>query len=199
MLNSSKSAGGAPSRGRRHLRRHVVMLVALVTGAGLAVLTGYALAKTFTLKVATSGKVTSFVTHQTVTEPIAVTSRGRAVYRLNGDTVSHPLCTSSNGCYKFWPPVTVSSAKPKPTAAPGIKGRLGTKKLGAKKFQLTLNGQPVYTFSADTKTATATGEAINGFGGTWHVVKASGSATSTDPTGTTSTTTTTTCAYPPYC
>jgi predicted lipoprotein with Yx(FWY)xxD motif len=174
------------------------MLVALVTGAGLAVLTGYALAKSFTLTVAKDGKVTNSATAQTVTEPIAVSaSNGRAVYTLTGDTVRHPKCTKANTCFKFWPPVTVSSAKPTPTAAAGIKGRLGTRKLGPKSFQVTVNGHPVYNFSGDgKKKATATGESIQGFGGTWHVVKASGAAQGTT-TGGTTTATTVPCYYPP--
>jgi hypothetical protein len=93
--------------------------------------------------------------------------------------------------------VTVSSAKPKPTAATGIKGKLGTRKLGGK-FQVTLNGHPLYNYSADSAKAAATGEGIVAFGGTWHVVKASGASTGATTTGTTTgTTTTTPCIYPP--
>jgi predicted lipoprotein with Yx(FWY)xxD motif len=199
MLSSSNLAGGA------RVRRHAVLLVALIAGAGLALLTGLALAKTFTINVAKSGKVTSSVTMQTVTEPIAVASNGRAVYTLSGDTIHHRKCTKANSCFTFWPPVTVSSAKPKPSSASGIKGKLGTMKLSAKSFQVTHNGHPLYNFSGDGKQkATATGEAIQGFGGTWHVVKASGATkgattTGTTTAGTTTTTTTPTnpCYYPP--
>jgi predicted lipoprotein with Yx(FWY)xxD motif len=174
------------------------MAVALATGAGLAVLTGIALAKTFTLKVAKTAKVTSVTTMQTVTEPIAVSKNGHAVYTLSGDTIHHAECTKANGCFTFWPPVTVSSAKPKPTAAAGIKGRLGTKKLGSK-FQVTLNGHPLYNYSGDAQKARAGGEGVQAFGGTWHVVKASGSTAGSTTTGTTTTgtTTTTPCIYPP--
>jgi predicted lipoprotein with Yx(FWY)xxD motif len=180
--------------------RLVVLTTALVAGAGLAMLAGFALAKTFTLNVAKNGKVTP-VGGTTMTEPIVVNSHGIAVYELSGDTVHHPLCTSSNGCYKFWPPVTVSSARSKLTAAPGVKGKLGRKRLGASSFQVTLNGRPLYTFAADNKKkATATGQGIQGFGGTWHVVRAAvKSSTTSTGTTTTSPTTTTTCAYPPYC
>jgi predicted lipoprotein with Yx(FWY)xxD motif len=189
-------------RSPNRFRRHALMVVALATGAGLAVLTGLALAKTFTLHVAKTGKVTNSSTMQTVSEPIAVSKNGHAVYTLTGDTVRHPECTKANGCFSFWPPVTVSAAKPKPTAAAGIKGKLGTKKLGAKSFQLTLNGHPLYNYAGDAEKATAAGEGVQGFGGTWHVVKASGSgagATTTGTsTGTTTTgTTTTPCLYPP--
>jgi predicted lipoprotein with Yx(FWY)xxD motif len=183
-------------RSPNRFRRHALMVVALATGAGLAVLTGLALAKTFTLHVAKTGKVTNSSTMQTVSEPIAVSKNGHAVYTLTGDTVRHPECTKANGCFSFWPPVTVSSAKPKPTAAAGIKGKLGTRKLGAK-FQVTLNGHPLYNYSADSAKAAATGEGIVAFGGTWHVVKASGSTAGATTTGTTGTTTTTPCIYPP--
>lgn len=188
------------SRSRPRLRRHAALLLALASGAALALLTGLALAKTFTLDIAKSASVTSAATMQTVTEPIAVTAHGLATYTLTGDTVHHAKCTKANGCFKFWLPVTVASAKSKPTAAAGIKGTLGTKKLSSKSFQVTLNGHPVYTFVGDgKKKATATGEGVKGFGGTWHVVKGSRSTpmTGSDPTTTTTPTTTTPCTY--YC
>jgi predicted lipoprotein with Yx(FWY)xxD motif len=60
----------------------------------------------------------------TKTENIVVDSRWLAVYTLTGDSKSHPKCTKANGCFSFWPPLTVSSAK-KLSKAQGIKGRLG--------------------------------------------------------------------------
>jgi predicted lipoprotein with Yx(FWY)xxD motif len=130
------------------------------------------------------------------------TSGGFAVYDLTGDSKQHAECTTSNSCQMFWPPVKVSSAK-QLSKAPGIKGKLGVWRHDGLN-QVTLNGHPLYRFAGDSSKRKATGEGIKSFGGTWHVIKASGSSggggggggTGTG-TGTTGTTTTTGCAYPP--
>jgi predicted lipoprotein with Yx(FWY)xxD motif len=176
------------------------MLVAVIAGGGVAALTGIALAKTFTLNVAGNASVTD-TTGTTTHEAIAVNSKGVAVYRLSGESAHHPLCKSSNGCLKFWFPVTVPSAHSKLSAATGIKGKLGIWHRGF--FQVTLAGHPLYTFKLDhNKKAFATGEGIVSFGGTWHVNAARATATAPTTTTTTgmttgTTTTSTTCAYPP--
>ncbi len=61
--------------------------------------------------------------------------------------------------------------------ASGISGKLGTWKRG-KILQATLGGHPLYTFAFDTKKNDATGEGLRTFGGTWHVVKARPSSSS---------------------
>jgi predicted lipoprotein with Yx(FWY)xxD motif len=183
------------------------MPLAAASGAAVAVLAGMAVAKSFTLDVAAGANVTN-QQHVTTKESIAVNSRGFAVYTLSGETVHHLECTTQQ-CFSFWPPVP--APKGKPSAQPGIHGKLGTlHRMGF--TQLTLNGHPLYNFSLDRTKRNATGEGIVSFGGTWHVVTASGGAGAgshstsgttstggTTSTTTTSTTTTTTCAYPPYC
>jgi predicted lipoprotein with Yx(FWY)xxD motif len=118
------------------------------------------------------------------------------VYTLSGDTTRHPKCTKASGCFSFWPPVTVSSAKSL-TKAAGVKGKLGTFKRNGI-IQVTLSGHPLYTFANDRKRAAATGEGVNGFGGIWHVVKESSGGQSTGSTPTMTTPTTTTSPYPGY-
>jgi predicted lipoprotein with Yx(FWY)xxD motif len=99
-------------------------------------------------------------------EPIAVNSKGVTVYTLSGDSAKHMKCTKTNGCFTFWPPVTV---KGKPTMSGG-KGTLGTFKRNGF-TQVTLNGHPLYTFAGDHNAAgLATGNGIQTFGGIWHVV-----------------------------
>ena len=59
----------------------------------------------------------------------------------------------------------------KPTAS-GVKGKLGTFKRDGF-TQVTLNGDPLYTFEGDgNKAGVANGNGIVAFGGTWHVVVA---------------------------
>lgn len=190
----------------RRLRRvHVAIVVAALAGLASAALVGLAVAKTLALQVATGASVTN-QSGSTKTESIVTNSKGRAVYTLSGDTTTHPKCTKANGCFGFWPPVTVSSAKNLSKAA-GVNGKLGTFKRNGV-IQVTLGGHPLYTFANDHKKANATGEAIHGFGGIWHVVKGpGGSSSSSSSSGSTTTmstptptmsTPTTTSPYPGY-
>jgi predicted lipoprotein with Yx(FWY)xxD motif len=159
-------------------------LVAVVL-AGLAVfaVTGIAVANSFTLGTAQNVKVTNATNAKQATkhEEVAVNGHGVAVYELLPETIQHPLCTSAQ-CLQFWPPVTVSSAKAKLTAAPGVKGKLGIwHRHGF--FQVTLAGHPLYTFSLDkNKKGIAMGDLVKGFGGIWHVILAGSNHKSTQTT-----------------
>ena len=152
------------------------MLLTAVAGFATAALVGIAYAKTFTLQVAMNAKVTN-TKGTTKRENIVVNSRGFALYTLSGETTHHALCTKAQGCFRFWPPLTVASAK-KLSEAPGIKGRLGAWHRNGF-FQVTLGGHPLYRFAADTKKHAATGEGIHRFGGTWHVAKAAATTNGT--------------------
>lgn len=184
----------------RRLRRvHVAVVVAALAGFASAAMVGLAVAKVLTLQVAKAASVTN-QSGSTKTENIVINTKGRAVYMLSGDTAKHPKCTKANGCFAFWPPVTVSSAKNLSKAA-GVQGKLGTFKRNGL-IQVTLGGHPLYTFANDKKKDNATGEGINGFGGIWHVVKDPGASSGSTPTPTMSTPTmstpTTTSPYPGY-
>ena len=199
------------------ISRSRLLVFALASAVGVTViLVGVALAKSFTVSIAKHASVTN-AKGLTSTENIVVTSRGRAVYELSGDSKRHPECMKSNGCFAIWPPVTVSS-KRRLTKGPGVKGRLGTWRRNGI-LQVTLAGHPLYRFSNDRRRDTAIGDGLKSFGGTWHVMEIgarSGTTTSTSPTtttpgpsttpttttgtSTTPTTTTTTpgpCYYPP--
>jgi predicted lipoprotein with Yx(FWY)xxD motif len=180
----------------RRLRRvHFAIVVAAVAGFASAALVGLAVAKTPTLHVATGASVTN-QSGSTKTENIVINGKGRAVYTLSGDTTRHPKCTKTSGCFSFWPPVTVSSAKSLSKAS-GVKGKLGTFKRNGI-TQVTLGGHPLYTFSNDHKKNNATGEGVNAFGGIWHVVKDGAGGSSQSSTTTTTTSSTTTSPYPGY-
>jgi len=162
--------------GRRRRRRPVAMLLAAIAGVAVLAMAGIAIAKSFTLNVAKNATVTNMTTMVTNHEAIGVNGRGFAVYWLSGDSKSHPECTKANGCFSFWPPVTAKSAKAL-SKAPGIHGKLTSWKRNGF-TQAVLGGHPVYTFAPDTKRDDATGEGVVAFGGTWHVVTASGGQTS---------------------
>jgi predicted lipoprotein with Yx(FWY)xxD motif len=168
----------------RRLRRvHVAIVVAALAGIASAAMVGLAVAKTLTLQVAKSATVSN-QTGSTKTEAVVVNTKGHVVYMLSGDTTKHPKCTKANGCFGFWPPVTVSSAKSLSKAA-GVKGKLGVFKRNGF-MQVTLGGHPLYTFLNDPKKAKATGEGLKSFGGTWHVVKGPSGGTSSTGSTTTS-------------
>ena len=157
----------------RLIRRRGVTLVAGAVVASMLALAAVAIAKSFTLNVAKNATVTNMTTMVTKHENIGVNGKGFAVYWLSGDSKSHPKCTQSNDCFKFWPPVTAKSASALSKAS-GISGKLTSWKRDGF-TQAVLGGHPIYTFAPDTKKDDATGEGIVGFGGTWHVVTASGS------------------------
>ncbi len=90
---------------------------------------------------------------------------------LTPETAKHLLCTAT--CLQFWRPVSAPKSG-KLVVGTGVKGKLGRLSRGSGSFQATLRGLPIYTFVGDTKAGQATGEGIQSFGGTWHVVKAKG-------------------------
>ena len=171
--------------------------VALLAGLAVAMMVAAATAATFTLKLARNARVTS-QSGATTRGNIVVTASGFAVYLLTGDSRSHQKCTRNNGCFQFWPPVKVASARAL-SKSPGVTGRLGVWRHDGF-LQVTLAGHPLYRFAPDTHRDWATGEGIMSFGGTWHVIRAAtssanGSPTPT-PTGTGASTQTTTAGTP---
>ncbi len=197
MTRSPKA--GAGRHGGASARRLVVMAAAGLAGLAVAALASIAVAKSFTVNV------TNHVSVGAKTESVASNSKGLTLYTLSGESAKpkHLFCTSAL-CLSTWPMLTVKSAKAKLSKATGIKGRLGTLKRGSK-FQVTLNGHPLYAFSGDSK-GQAGGEGLTIGSHIWHAVKADSSSKTTSTGTTTSTTTTTTTStsstcslYPPYC
>jgi predicted lipoprotein with Yx(FWY)xxD motif len=172
-----------PRFSRRHRLRSALVVAVGTAGFATAALVAVALAKTFTINVASNAKVTN-ASNKTVREGIAINGKSFAVYTLSGDSRKKPECTKADKCFEFWFPVKVSSAK-KLTKAPHVKGSLGTWKRNGF-IQVTLSGHPLYTFIGDTHKNAATGEGIKSFGGTWHVVKAGTGKSSTTMTSGTS-------------
>jgi predicted lipoprotein with Yx(FWY)xxD motif len=98
---------------------------------------------------------------------VLVNGQGQVLYTLtNGGTAVH--CNTS--CLATWPPVTL------PTGVTAATGTSGTGALGLTTTngptQVTVGGQPVYTYAGDPGPGVASGENIVSFGGTWKVVKA---------------------------
>jgi predicted lipoprotein with Yx(FWY)xxD motif len=162
------------------------VLAAVVAGVAVAAFAGLAFAK--------ASALVKTANNSSLGETLVVNAKGMTVYELKPETSHHLLCTSSQ-CLHFWPIVKAPKSG-NLSAATGIKGKLGRLRRG-KVDQLTLNGDPLYTFAGDTKVGMTSGNGFKSFGGTWHVIsegksKAAGTTTSTTSPATTTTTSTTT-------
>jgi predicted lipoprotein with Yx(FWY)xxD motif len=114
-------------------------------------------------------------------EQLVVDTQGRTLYALSPETTHRLLCKSSE-CLKFWPALTVRSSKTKLTAGSGVHGRLAILRRSNGTLQVTLGGLPLYRYSGDHAKGEANGQHIHSFGGTWHVISATGSASPAAPT-----------------
>jgi len=111
---------------------------------------------------------------------IVVTNDGKTVYTLTNAGQQVPC---SGACLMVWPAVSVAAGA-KATGT-GVKN-VGTTASG----QVTINGAPVYTFAGDSAAGNTNGQGIMSFGGTWNVVKASGTSGGSSGGGATTTPTT---------
>jgi predicted lipoprotein with Yx(FWY)xxD motif len=96
---------------------------------------------------------------------------GRAVYLWVKDTGGTSACTGA--CAGAWPPVTTTGTA---TASGSAKSSdLGTITRSDGTKQVTYDGHPLYYFSGDTGSGTATGQGSDGFGAKWWLVAPTGS------------------------
>jgi predicted lipoprotein with Yx(FWY)xxD motif len=161
-----KSSGNPRRRLWAFTGTGTLVLVAVVLGMGAMSSAATSNSKSASLQVA---KGTLSGPSGDKSEPIAVTSKGLAVYELSPETTHRLLCTKGNGCFSVWPPLKVKSTHV--SKASGVKGHLGTFRRNGF-IQLTLNGHPLYTFVEDGgKKGVAAGDGLKAFGGTWHVFK----------------------------
>jgi predicted lipoprotein with Yx(FWY)xxD motif len=158
----------ARPRGRRR---------ASVLKMGVAAAT-LAFAATFAaIALASSSVSVDSKSNSTLGQQILVTSEGRTLYVLSPETSHHLLCTSAE-CLKFWPPLTVSSSSTKLKDGSGVHGKLSLLHRSNGKWQVMVNGQPVYLFALDKAPGEVKGQDFKSFGGVWHVLGDSGSPSS---------------------
>ena len=100
---------------------------------------------------------------------VVTNAQGFTLYSFAPDTATASKCTGA--CAQIWPPVTGPAA-----AGQGVTGTLGTITRPDGSKQVTYNGHPLYTYTADTAAGQAKGNGINVEGGVWHEVTASGQA-----------------------
>jgi predicted lipoprotein with Yx(FWY)xxD motif len=137
--------------------------------AGLALVASLA-----AMAFASSAPTVSSLSSSKLKETIVVNPQGHTLYWLSPETTHHLLC-KTNECFKFWPPLTVSSSHAKLVAGSGVHGSLGVIHRNGI-FQVTLRGMLLYSYYEDHAKGQVNGQGIKSFGGTWHAVTAS-----TDP------------------
>ncbi len=137
-----------------------VSVAAVAVLAAFVAMVGLAVASSPTLKSANNA---------TLAQPIVVSSKGRTVYELKGETTHHLLCKSKS-CFAAWPPLKVAK-NAKVTKGPAVKGKIGVIHRSGF-YQVTLGGVPLYYFAGDHHNGDVSGNGIKSFGGTWHVVGA---------------------------
>ncbi len=177
--------------------RHQTMLK-----LGMAVAT-FAVAVTFAaIALGSSSTSISSASNASLGEHILAGPSGHTLYALSPETSSHLLCKSSE-CLKFWPPLKASSAG-KVKLGAGVHGKVGILRRSDGISQVTLGGRPLYYFSGDGGRGEVNGQNLKSFGGTWHVLGASGTPSAVKPvspgapTNTTPTSTTSTPSSPGY-
>jgi predicted lipoprotein with Yx(FWY)xxD motif len=98
---------------------------------------------------------------------VLTNAQGRTIYWFAPDTPTKSACYG--GCAVYWPPVLG-----RPTAGPGVTGRLGTITRTDGSRQATYDGHPLYTYIQDHKPGQAKGNNVNLNGGFWHEVRVAG-------------------------
>jgi predicted lipoprotein with Yx(FWY)xxD motif len=148
------------------------------TGSGGTSTTGATTSESST----TAGKAAAFtvsVKKNPTLGNILASPDGKTLYTLTDSSGKALACTGQ--CLSLWPPLKLAAGATTPSAPRGVAltvvdGPSGTKLVAAK-------GLPLYTFSGDSSASDAAGEGLQGFGGTWHVVKTSAAVTPASGSG----------------
>jgi predicted lipoprotein with Yx(FWY)xxD motif len=144
---------------------------AAFSSAAAAPLPSSAASGVHTVAVTSTSRATNLKTTKVGGATVLTNAKGRTVYWFAPDT---PTMSNCNGaCAQSWPPVKG------PATAPGVKGKFGTIKRADGSVQATFNGHPLYTFVGDTAAGQAKGNGLNAFGGLWHEVTTSHTASRT--------------------
>jgi predicted lipoprotein with Yx(FWY)xxD motif len=163
----------------------VVVLAACGSSGSKSKTTGTTAASS-SATTAASASGAAIGTGQTSLGTVLVNAEGRTLYHFTKDTATTIACVDK--CAVMWPPATVPAGQQPQTGGQGITGTLSvvTRPDGTKQY--AINGQPLYTFAADSKAGDTNGQ---GFGGLWFAVLANGSSAAGGATGATTGTTAT--------
>jgi predicted lipoprotein with Yx(FWY)xxD motif len=110
---------------------------------------------------------------------LIVDSGGLTLYSFQKDSGTKSACYGS--CAKIWPPLTTS--KPPRAGEGATASKLGTTKRTDGTTQVTYDGHPLYTYSADTSPGETSGNGITSFGGSWHALDSTGAEAAASSSG----------------
>lgn len=96
---------------------------------------------------------------ETLSGPVLANTAGLSLYTFDNDTTSESTCY--NGCAVRWPAALV-------TADVEVAAPFGTTTRTDGSIQLTLDGDPLYTYFGDAAPGDTTGD---GLGGVWHLAR----------------------------
>jgi predicted lipoprotein with Yx(FWY)xxD motif len=168
-----------------------LLIIGVIGAAAIAV--GVAIAAAHGGSATAKGGAVTVSAKQIGGMKVLVDSKGHALYRSEQEHGGMVLCTGA--CLSFWHPLLVTRV-PKGGSLPG---KLAFVKRPDGGRQVTYNGGLLYSFKLD-KPGEVTGNGFkDAFGGhrfTWHVVRASGPATSGAAVNSGTTTTTPSSPYP---
>jgi predicted lipoprotein with Yx(FWY)xxD motif len=106
---------------------------------------------------------------------VLVNGKGQTLYMLTSEKGGKITCTDDNGCTKLWPDTELPKGVTAATAGSGIQASLlGTVKGADGSLYVTYHDWPLYTYAGDNGPGQTHGQGLNGFGGTWYVLSASG-------------------------
>jgi predicted lipoprotein with Yx(FWY)xxD motif len=165
-----------PRSGRGRARLLVTLPAVAAAAASVAAFSSAAAAPSpasgasgvHTVAVTSTSQATKLKTTKIGGATVLTNAKGFTVYWFAPDTSTKSNCNGA--CAQNWPPVKG------PATAPGVKGKFGTIKRAGGSVQATYNGHPLYTFVGDTAPGQAKGNGLNVFGGLWHEVTTSHTA-----------------------
>ena len=115
---------------------------------------------------------------------VLVNGQGQTLYMLTSERGGKITCTQANGCTQAWPETLLTNGATTAKAGSGVQSSLlGTVKDASGNLEVTYNHWPLYTFSGDSGSGVAKGQALTSFGGTWYVLNGSGKPVTSSPSG----------------
>jgi predicted lipoprotein with Yx(FWY)xxD motif len=195
MQPSRRLAGRSRALGADPRRGSLVVIGLSVGGLLLAACGSSGYASPTTTSTSPQGLAATGTTLRTASVAklgsVVVDARGHTVYVLSSGATKNLPCTASNGCTGVWPAVALPPGRVSAHAGAGTQaGLIGHVDAGGATYP-TYGGWRLYEFSGDTGPSQSGGQGLSSYGGTWHVLSASGSPVTTTPT-------TTTTPYPGY-
>lgn len=162
------------------IRRRMAGVLVLVALVGAACGTPSSSSTTTTKPAASASSAAVVAERSTSLGKVLVDAKGFTLYRLSADGTDKSHCTGA--CTSIWPPLVA-------TGTPSYGGLSGfsTFNRGDGKMQVAYHGQPLYTFSGDTKAGDTKGQGITDSWGHWTAVvitpASSGGSTSSTSAG----------------